>query len=492
MGWSVRRRATVVAALLACAGALGLVVAGGERGAEAAARPTLQIVSFTADSTIRPGRTTSATVSCRRGFALLGSRFRPISVNPANARPVFETVAVIPRPKGATFAFRNSGTATLQIRATADCTRIAGRPSLRTTVVRRAFRFGAATAEAGRARTSARRGLAVVCRRPNSIPADIGFDARSSDLRRLRFFVNRRGRIGLRGVFTGRPGGRGELLLSCVQGRGVRMVGRVAGSGRRGARRTAAQAGRRAQASARRPAIVVRYFRTAMRPRPGLPFGGMLAGVDRKRRVPWGSPMPSVSPAGFALTARGFLAGLRASSSTIVPTGSADGGRSVDPFNFIAWAMGDPSASPVEVSHVLAGGSELNRVILLAFADRRLLDEVKQELEEEGKLPPPPPSQGGSKTVGPFSGLPDCQSGFFIDIYIDADAQEPIEHRILDNDPPCENATVKVFKFDAGVEPPDTPEGETRWQSRKTYRVAIAGDPGPPKPFRIAVTWFKG
>ena len=95
-----------------------------------------------------------------------------------------------------------------------------------------------------------------------------------------------------------------------------------------------------------------------------------------------------------------------------------------------------------------------------------------------------------SKTVGPFSGpLFPCNPGFFIDVYIDEDAEDA-SHMILDNEPCPPTTTVQVERFDAGTKPPGTPAGETRWEDNQTYRLTFSSTTtADALPFRIKVSW---
>jgi len=463
---------------------LVLNAAGSGDRAGAAAPATLRLVSFSIDRTILPGRTSTVTPRCRRGFSFLTSRFMPISITPAGARPSFETQAVVPRAKGVSLTFRNTGAATIQIRATADCARISGGASLRTSVASRTARLGARAASAGRARASARRGLAVVCGRRNSIPADIGFSARKNDLVRVSYFRNRKGRIGVRGVFSGGSAERVKLLLSCVQGNGVKMVGWMAGGAGAGAR--SARVVPRATSSAAAPKIVVRYYRAATRSLAGVqPPTGMFSEVDRRARVPWGSPMPASIPPSHSLAGRGFFDPRQARTSAAASAGAqaeAERGRSF----FLRLEEQEGLALALFLE-----GSELNAAISLLVFDQRILDQLTQRIfTREHRVPPSAIVETTtSKTVGPISGLPNCSLGFFVDVYIPADAREPMSHRILDNDPPCQNATITAEKFPAGTKPPNNLDPHEDWKTHQTYRVSIRGDSGEPLPFRIEVTW---
>ena len=101
-------------------------------------------------------------------------------------------------------------------------------------------------------------------------------------------------------------------------------------------------------------------------------------------------------------------------------------------------------------------------------------------------------SSSGEKIVGPFSGpLFPCDPGFFIDVYIDADAQAPINRMILDNDPPCPPfTTIEDETFEAGVKPPGNTDLQERWKTHKTHRVTISSTASADAdPFRIKVTW---
>ena len=452
--------------------AIAVTVAASDEGrAAAASRPRLVAKSFSTDRTIVAGRTTTVTAHCGRGFSLLASRFHPIGVKPAGGRSAFETLAIVPHPSAADYTFRNTGAATVRIRATADCVKFSGRASLRTFVVRRAVRLGGSATSAGAARSSARR-LGVVCNRPNSIPADIGFVAKRNDLVRLSFF-RRRGRIGVRGSFSGSRPERAKLLLSCLQGRGVVLAGRTEDARRSPARPSRADSPARASAAA--PKIAVRYSKGRPRPFSEPLLSGLFGVVDRKRRLPWGSPLPAGDFSAHSLAGRAFLEARAARAS-------ARRARNLE----------RELAQVILFGEVVEGDlrgalwtPEIAAFSAFLFADKRTTDRVSQRVGAPGV--PEDPGREKRKVVK-FEFADNCDPGFFVDVYIPADAVEPFGHRFV-GDPPCKNATVVVEKFSAGTEPPGTPDSVTEWQDHATYRLRISGDAGIPRLFEVEVTW---
>lgn len=439
--------------------------------AGAAARPALQLVSVSVDRTIPPGRTVSAKPSCRGGFAFLSSRFHPIAVEPAGAQPDFETLAIVPRAKGATLTFRNVGTASVRIRATADCARIAGRPSLRTTVVSRAVKSGA---RASSARASAKKALSLVCGGTNSIPGDVGFAARRSGLARLAYFRAKRGRIGVRGLFSGRPA-KARLFLSCLHGRGLRLAGQVAGGGQRA--KHSAVDGPRATSSGDEPLIVIRFGTNPTTLFADLPFPSLDLAVSKRPRQLWGNPLPAANTGGAPLAGRGFVKAEGSTSARLRWT----------PF-LMRYGI---DRKTFEDS---LAGSEIVRITPLAVKDRRIPGFF-------GDFPGGGGGSGGTgggtggggfqttKTVGPVTATAEaCMLGFYIDVYLPLYADKPIEHQILGH-PPCEPAEIRTQLFEHGYMPPGTPPGDNRWQNHDTYRVHIKGPGDAEGPFSIKVTW---
>ena len=431
----------------------------------AAVGPELQLVSFSVERTISPGGAASATPSCRNGFSFLASRFRPIAVKPSGATPSFETVAVVPKPRGARLSFRNTGMAVVTILATADCVKLTGKPSLRTTVLARAVRFGARLA--GRAHSAAPRTLALACRLPNSIPGDVGFAAGGNGLENLSYFRDRRGRVGVRAALAGGEAGMAKLFLSCVQGRGVRLGGRVAGPKHGSAGSSRAMS--RGTSSAGRLRIVVRYFVDQTKLFADSPFAGLNLALSDSSDVLWGDAL-QFGDAGPALAGRGFLA-------------ADDSTRANPRWTPFYLRYGIDKMAFEEI----LGASKVVRTAAIGVVDRRVPGRLGDFVAG---------GEGGSgrefstsKTVGPLSLSDACVEGFYVDIYIPAYAEEPIGHQILDNDPPCESATIEVEKFANGYRPPGTAPGDSRWQNHKTYRVKIKGGRGDEKPFRIKVTW---
>jgi hypothetical protein len=466
-GW--RRTALPSLACLAVAAAAS--TAAEPEPAGAAARPELQLVSVSVDRTVHPGRTVSAKPSCRRGFAFLSSRFHPIAVDPAGARPDLKTLAIVPHPKGATLTFRNAGAAAVRIRATADCARIAGRPSLRTTVVSRAVKLGA---RASTARASARRALSPVCGRPNSVPGDVGFAARRGDLARLAYFRAKRGRVGVRGVFAAGGREKAKLFLSCLHGRGLRLAGQVAGGGQRAKR--SAVGGPRATSSGDEPLIVIRFGTNPTKLFHNLPFPSLDLAVSKRPRQLWGNPLPAANTGGAPLAGRGFV--------------TAEGSTSARPRWTPFYMRYGIDRKTFEDS---LAGSEIVRITPFAVKDTRIPGKFGDFEGGGGGTGGGGTGGGGtglptSKTVGPLSVGEACVLGFFIDVYIPSFAQDPT-HQILENDPPCPSATITTEIFEAGVEPPDTPPGETRWRNDKTYRIKIKGARGDERPFSVKVSW---
>lgn len=460
--------ATLVAFGAATAAAVTLGVSDGDRAA-AASRPGLVATSFSTDRTILPGKTTTVTARCGRGYSLLAGRFYPLAVEPAGIRSDFKTLAIVPRPKSTSFTFHSTGTATVRIRVTADCVKINGGPSLRTFVVHRVARLGARAARSSEARQSLGRQLDVVCGRRNSIPSDVGFEAKRNDLIRLGFF-SRRNRIGVRGAFVGAGAEKLKLSLSCVQGRGVTMAGRMGGA--RGSTAHSSLGVPQAHASAKRRKIVVRYSKVGAKPLTEPLFNGLLGIIDRKQRLPWGSPIPAAAFGAHSLAGRGFRdpQGARASrrshrreAAQIILFGEVVEGK---------WRGG-------------LWGSEMAAFGAFLFADKRTTDRASRVVG--APVPPKEPGRKKSKTVK-FEPAFDCDPGFFVDIYIPSDAVEPIGHRFV-GDPPCKNPKVVVEKFNPGTKPPGSTDPENGWSSHATYRIRISGDAGLATPYEIEMTW---
>lgn len=439
----LRRQITALGALLALGAlaALGAASAGGSDGESAAgdhARafrgPTLQMTSFSSDRVIRPGQTSSVTAFCRRGFALLGTRFAPIEVNPSNTpNPAVATLAIVPRPNGATFTFRNIGQGVVTMRATADCTKITGKPSLSTFVARRAVQLGPRVARASdsgtqRAARAARKQVRVVCGRRNSIPSDIGFKTKKNDLAALSFFENKRGRIGIRGVFRGNKREKAKLFLACQQGTGVKMVGRVAKSARSApaAARSTSGAPRAARA-ARQRRIVVRYFGAQGTRRADFPFTGMDTFADGRARRYWSAPVPASRPAGSTWMGRGLLD----PSQRFSRAGTAQDGANSTGIFILALTLDTTGANRDKMTEVE-----------LLLAHRLRLDDSRTPDRYDPDDPPP----GGDP------GQPECNDGIDNDsdgqIDFNGGPSAPVDAGCLSEQDTTEDDFSALFEVD--------------------------------------------
>ena len=159
----------------------------------------------------------------------------------------------------------------------------------------------------GGAGASATKSLKVACERPNSIPSDIGFDAKNAAEFAGARFVKRKGDIGAKGTFRTEGKDKLKLFLVCQQGKRVKMKGKVqkgtlsaiAGSSSAGAPP--------AQQSASKPRIIVRYGLLRPALSPGIPFPGLDSLIDDEARTYWTPPVPVSLPAGIHWVGRVLL-----------------------------------------------------------------------------------------------------------------------------------------------------------------------------------------
>lgn len=276
------RRAT---RLLVAAGALcaALIL---PSSAAHATTPTLTLASFSVDRNVNPRKTATARPLCRRGFELLSTRFTVTALSqnlsdPRN-RPAIVLRSLVPERKGATFRFENSGGGAALVRATADCVRVSGKPSLQTSV--RTVRPGGAGNR--EARAEKRVAISARCTEANSIPGDVGFElGKGAELAGFEFF-ERQGAIGVEARFRGTPE---ALHLTCVKGKGIALSGSV------GKRTLAAVSPRtvlREPHAAKSPEISVRYGPVVTTEQPDYPFPSATGFVSESAMTPWFNPLP--------------------------------------------------------------------------------------------------------------------------------------------------------------------------------------------------------
>ena len=316
MGAATReqRRGRTFRYSLAVGVALSLLVVLGATAPAEAAKPKLEITSFSSDRALRGGQSSSLTASCRRGFELLSTRFELIDVNPTPnlnpaTHPRIAVTGVEPAAKGVTLSLRSLSAAGVRatVRGTADCTKASGRvprPGSRRAPAASAEKKGkkfvmdtfvrstTKKVKGGAAGAAASKQLKLSCGRGNAIPSDIGYGSRRNAFRGASF-VEKKGRIVAQGEFD-TSGGKDKLRfdLVCQRAKGIELKGQVAKAG-------AAARGAIPSAVPLRKAnrIKILFEPVGMSGQSNVPFPGVDAFVDLVPRTFWMPPVPVRAPA---------------------------------------------------------------------------------------------------------------------------------------------------------------------------------------------------
>jgi hypothetical protein len=410
--------------------------------------------------TIQPGQTGEVRAPCPKKQSLLSSSIAPASTGPGpdGAEAPLFVYGIVPSADEVRVTFQNRGTIAAAGQVAVACLKAKG-TKIEADVVKDQVTF----TEAGSA-TATR-----TCTKKGTIPGEVGFSG-SATFAGAEYFKSK-GDIGARLGFAGFAGSQAEMRMVCLRASGVRMTGALVGD--------LSQTGPAEAKKGKRPKLVVDYGSESISPRPDLSNAGGSVFVGQGGGTPWTSPYPG--PPGtqaLGLAGRGY-ADLGAARGSLEGIATA----------FVLIEILGPTEEE-------ESAARLREYYDMAVRASKTAAFNAVDFANDPATDPGGGTGEGSKTVRPFQGVmsvPNCSPGFSVDIYIDADAQQPA-HSFLENggEPPCPNATVEVTRFPAGEQPPGNTDPEEDWRTHQTYRIQITSPTSAtpsPQNFAIHVFW---